>query len=68
LIRLEVEDYCASCLDFSPDVSKPDRYFIGNNELVMSDTLIRCKYRKRCAGIRRFLDQQMKEEETNAKS
>jgi hypothetical protein len=63
MIRLEVEDYCQSCLDFCPDVTKPERVYAGDKEMILSDTIVRCEYRKRCAGIRRFLEHQMKEVE-----
>lgn len=64
MIRVEVEDYCQQCLDFTPDVTKPERlYTIDNPDgFVMSDTIVRCEYRKRCAGIKRYLDQQTKGE------
>lgn len=63
MIRVEVEDYCHTCLDFNPDVTKAQRVMLpGNEELVLSDTIIRCEYRKRCAGIKRHLEHQMKGE------
>lgn len=61
MIRVDVEDYCQNCLDFNPDVSKAERVTLGD-EASYTDTIIRCKYRKRCCGIRRFLEHQMKEE------
>ena len=70
MIRVEVEDYCQQCMDFSPDVMKPDRSWLRNGRVCYevvaeaeADTIIRCEYRKRCAGIRRFLEQQMKGEQ-----
>ena len=63
MIRLEVEEYCQQCLDFSPDVIKPERVYFGESEMILSDTIIRCEYRKRCAGIRRYLEHQMREVE-----
>ena len=62
MIRIEVEDYCQKCLDFSPDVTKPERIYAGEKEMHFGDTIIKCEYRKRCAGIRRYLEQQMKGE------
>ena len=62
MIRVEVEPYCQQCLDFSPDVTRAERLFYGEGELVLNDTIIRCEHRKRCAGIKRYLDQQMKGE------
>jgi hypothetical protein len=61
MIRIDVEDYCDSCLDFSADVIKPQRCFSIDGEIEMrSDTIIQCEHRKRCAGIKRYLEQQMK--------
>lgn len=62
MIRLEVEDYCQACLDFEPDVTKPERIRFNHEELIFSDTIVKCEYRKRCAGIRRYLEQQLKGE------
>lgn len=60
MIRLNIEEYCQSCLDFNPDVIPPTRTADNENEL--TDTIIQCKYRKRCAGIERHLRQVMKGE------
>lgn len=60
MIKVQVEDYCEHCLDFSPDVTKPERHLTSNDEFVLSDTIIQCQYRKRCAGIKRYLEQQIK--------
>lgn len=60
MIRLNVEEYCQSCLDFHPDVIPPTRATDEDNSL--TDTIVLCKYRKRCAGIERHLRQLIKEE------
>lgn len=64
MIRLDIEDYCQQCLDFNPDVLKPEREISktlnGTHSASYSDTIVRCKYRKRCDGIKRFLEQQAK--------
>ena len=62
MIRLNVEEYCHQCLDFTPDVIPPVRMLAENEEHVRTDTIIQCEYRKRCAGIKRYLEQQTKEE------
>lgn len=64
MIRVEVEPYCQQCLDFEPDVTKPERHMLKGTELVFSDTIIQCKHRKRCAGLVRFLERQSKGEVT----
>lgn len=57
MVRIDVEGYCHSCLDFEADVTKPVRNPDNNT---WSDTVIQCKYRKRCSGIKRYLEQHMK--------
>ena len=60
MIKLEVEAYCQQCLDFCPDVIKAERIQRAGGIVEYTDTIIRCKYRNRCAGIKRFLEQQSK--------
>lgn len=62
MIRLEVEGYCQSCLDFEPDVTKPTRVIPIDGECFFTNTIVQCTNRKRCAGIRRYLEQQLKAE------
>lgn len=60
-IRLEVKEYCADCLDFEADVTKPERtvlYGGGEAMMVQSDTVIRCKYARKCEAIKRYLEKQ----------
>lgn len=63
MITLDVKPYCQSCLDFEPDVEKPEKLYAESMdgeeiELILSNTVIRCKYRKRCEAIKRYLDKQ----------
>ena len=62
MIRVEVEDYCHSCLDFIPDVISPQRMAMPDGEMVLGDTVIKCKHRKRCANIKKYLERQAKGE------
>lgn len=62
MIQLVVEDYCQQCLDFTPDVTKPERINRSNESFGYSDTIVKCKYHKRCEAIRRYLEQQAKGE------
>lgn len=70
-IKLEVKPYCADCCDFEADVVKPER----KEELVLdpgrrewyvntlrTDTLVRCKYARRCEAMMRYLNQSKAEE------
>jgi hypothetical protein len=62
MIRINVEDYCQSCMEFSPDIAPPVRSFSENGAVKQTDTIIQCKHRKRCETITRYLVQQMKGE------
>lgn len=63
MIRVDVEDYCQSCLDFTPDVTPPTRLLsVDNVEVMQTDTIIQCEHRRRCSGIRRYLEKQIREE------
>lgn len=64
-IKLEVKPYCATCCDFEADVTKPERTVILTSDsdnrpctkTVQTDTVIRCKYARRCEAILRYLHQ-----------
>lgn len=63
MIRVEVEEYCSECLDFQPDVEKPQKLYANvteitmtDTEIIVTDTVIRCENRKRCEHIRRYLE------------
>ena len=64
MIRLDIQDYCASCCDFEPDVTKPVTSSIATilNDVIViqSDTVVRCAHAKRCECIKRYLSQQLK--------
>ena len=50
----EVE-YCSACMDFDPDVQRPQKAYGMSEEIVISDTVIRCSNRNRCKNIERYL-------------
>mgnify|MGYP003289017354 CR=1 FL=1 len=68
MIRLEVKEYCSECCDFEADVTKPERqtarvFDMKQGDWVLAtggqtDTIVRCKYAKRCEAIKRYLSQQ----------
>lgn len=64
MIRLDIQEYCGACCDFDPDVTKPEKlsFATGLNtiDVVQTDTIIRCRYAKRCESIKRYLEQQSK--------
>lgn len=61
MIRLEVQEYCHACSDFEPDIEKPEKYYLGSEEVIMTDTVVRCRYRKRCENLKRYLTRIEKE-------
>lgn len=65
MIILAVEPYCESCLVFEPDVDRPQKTYCGGDLVSKTDTVVRCSYRYRCAGIKRYLEREMKKEENN---
>lgn len=63
MIKIDVEGYCQQCLDFTPDVVAPVKAYSSDgsgDSVIQTDTLIRCEHRKRCANIKRYLEQQMR--------
>lgn len=60
MIRIEVEDYCQLCRDFSPDVTASTSIY-SDDTISRTDTVIRCEYRKKCAGLVRYLESQLKD-------
>ena len=63
MIRVEVEGYCSECMDFDPDVQKPQKTFCDDSEFAVTDTIIRCRNRKRCEHIRRYLQRKDTDDE-----
>lgn len=55
MITIDVEEYCSTCMDFEPDVQLPEKLYAKNEEIVISDTIIRCSHRNRCKNIERHL-------------
>lgn len=68
MIRLDISEYCNDCCDFNPDVTKPERLLIRADDTdainAQSDTIVRCKYAKRCESIKRYLERQAQQEKT----
>ena len=61
MISLEVKPHCHECLEFTPDTENASIQYLGDMRIV-SDTTIRCKHRRRCEAIRKYLEDQMKSE------
>lgn len=67
MIRFDIQDYCSLCFDFEPEVTKPVKEIFYNTDgkQPQTDTIVRCKYAKRCENIKRYLSHQIKPDETN---
>lgn len=59
MIKIEVADYCNECMDFDPDVERPQKLYNFGEEITISDTVIRCINRNRCRNIARYLKKKM---------
>ena len=58
-IQLDIQPYCQDCLVFDPDVERPQKVYNLDEELIISDTVIRCNRRRTCAGIKRYLEKEL---------
>lgn len=60
MITLELEPYCQDCRGFEAETSDETNTLYSRGELVESvvDIRVRCKYRKRCANMMRYLSRQ----------
>lgn len=61
MIRLEVQPYCSDCFDFNPEVSGPEKAIFSDGSIFVGDTIVRCKYAKRCEAIKRYLSKCMED-------
>lgn len=59
MIVLDIQPYCQNCLVFDPDVERPQKVYNLDEELIISDTVIRCSRRRTCAGIKRYLEKEL---------
>lgn len=53
-------------MDFEPEVDRPIKMHNGD-EIIQTDTIVRCEHRRRCEAIKRYLDRQ-KESTQNAEN
>ena len=60
MIRLDAQEYCDNCLDFSPAVDRPQKVFGSDGTVIQSDTIITCEHSTRCEMIKRYLTRKMK--------
>lgn len=53
MIKVEVKEYCESCTEFDPDVEYPTNFYANSEVAYMTDTIVRCKDRRKCENIHR---------------
>ena len=66
MIRIAVQDHCRECCDSEPDVTRPVKMvsytpFTDVTDITQTDTIVRCKYAKRCENIKRYLERRSNE-------
>lgn len=55
MIKIEVENYCHPCIEFEADVEVPIAYYASGKIVEQTDTIVRCKHRRRCENIVNFI-------------
>lgn len=55
MIKVEVKEYCESCTEFDPDVEYPTNFYANSEVVYMTDTIVRCKDRRKCENIHRHM-------------
>lgn len=53
MIRLDIQEYCGECCDFEPDVKRPEKIW-ASTCVILTDTVVSCRYAKRCESIKRY--------------
>ena len=67
MIRLDIQEYCGECCDFEPDVKRPEKIW-ASTCVILTDTVVSCRYAKRCESIKRYLKQKMEDSKNNEES
>lgn len=69
MIKLQVKEYCYSCIRFEPEVTdRPETYAYDNDftdplrlrstEITIGDTIVRCVHRDLCENLHNFIKKQ----------
>lgn len=61
MIKLDVQEYCHGCANFTADVKEPEKYHADFDIIEMTDTLVRCEHRKLCENLVRYLSPKINE-------
>ncbi len=49
MIKLDVQEYCHGCANFTADVKEPEKCYTGFDIVEITDTLVRCEPRANCS-------------------
>lgn len=63
MIKLDVADYCHTCIEFSPEADIPVVYLTNNHPVILGDTVVRCEHQERCRNIQRNLEKNIQKEQ-----
>lgn len=59
MIKLDVQEYCHGCANFTADVKEPGQYYEGCTLAEITDTIVHCEHRELCENIVRYLRKQV---------
>ena len=54
MIKLDITPHCQYCLDFEADVKNAEILYVRDQPIGISDTVVRCKHREECKGIKGY--------------
>ena len=58
MIKIDVQSYCQDCQVFEADVTNAHKTINEDGEFELTDTIVQCKRRNLCAGIKKYLERQ----------
>lgn len=59
MIKLDVQDYCHECANFTADVEEPGECLYDFRFFDRADTFVRCEHRELCENLVRYLRKQV---------
>ena len=54
MIKFDITPHCHYCLDFEADVKNAEILYVRDQPIGISDTVVRCKHREECKGIKGY--------------
>ena len=58
MIKSDVQPYCQDCQVFEADVTNAHKTINEDGEFDLTDTIVQCRRRNLCAGIKKYLERQ----------